>query len=116
MAPVFSSLVCSILTGAAAVSASRFNVEKQDQFTRVTSGDHEAIVSSISKSSLKWLTFPEQKSLHRDAISNFKSTHDANVLKNDDTFWRNHGSTVGLSAHSEMVLVQEWSNAVTLID
>lgn len=85
-----------------------------DNFVSITSGGHSALKSSLEKSN-KWLLFPDQKDLHHKTRGingvSLDSTH--NIVRNDKTFWENHGADLGLSAHAQMRQTDGYSGIQT---
>jgi hypothetical protein len=57
---------------------------------------------------MKWLVFPEQKISHLKSISGEIVDRDKIVLS-DQSFWKDHRESLGLSVHSSMILNRKWS-------
>lgn len=74
-----------------------------------TSKGHDALMSSVSKSDMKWLVFPKQKMLH------LGESVEGNDIVQDSSFWADHGAAFGLGTDTSMVLQREWSIAGTHI-
>ncbi|CAE7431603.1 hly [Symbiodinium microadriaticum] len=85
-----------------------------DNFLSFSSNGHAALKSSTHKSN-KWLLFPDQKDYHQKVRgSNSKHGIDLkDIVHHDDSFWKNHGTDLGLHDDAIMRLSQHTRSSHT---
>ena len=83
-------------------------------FSPVVSGGQRALLSHArpgAKSAMKWLTFPDAKNQHRQAVkADKKLWEQSESFKRNDDFFKVHASTLGLHEDCTMELVRKWNN------